>query len=63
MPGQCELCNKEIIGCELCSYINNNEIPRFIPIRKRNLVCTKCESEYILKDNNCVYVNNLIPWM
>ena len=60
-PGKCELCNKVLNGCEKCSYIDNDEIPTFIPIRKRKLICNKCQEGYILKENNCIIIDNLIP--
>ncbi len=55
LPGQCELCGNILSNCQTCEYIENNEIPSFIPVRKRNLICTKCIEGYTLEDNICIY--------
>ena len=40
-PGKCEYCQSIIKNCKTCSYIINNEIPIFKPVRKRDVICTE----------------------
>ena len=60
-PGICELCNNTLLGCEKCSYINNNQTEIVFPIRKRELICNECQEGFLLKNNECISCKETFP--
>ena len=61
LPGRCYLCRNVITGCQNCKYIINGEQPAFQPLRKRSLICIKCDDDLFLYSGKCLPCETIFP--